>query len=290
MKTGNVVPFFSVSFLVKLALPWLLYSCNGVETKKQKNPLPIVEEAKSKNSVTNIDLRTALAGYDPETAVNVTVKYDHFFKTAKKYKGYLLSRILDSFTKATLFDTSNAMVLFECGDGYRPVMELSKIFGNRKGYLAYRDEEQPNGKNWPDSLESKFPPYYLVWDDVPKDDQSFMWPYGLTEIKIISSVDPGFMAIYPGDNLIAQSGFKLFRDNCMKCHSINKIGGSMGPEFNIPKNITEYWKKEEIIAFAKAPSSYRYNSRMPPITTISDSDFESIISYLIYMKTHKAKQ
>lgn len=61
----------------------------------------------------------------------------------------------------------------------------------------------------------------------------------------------------------------------------------MGPEFNIPKNITEYRDEKLIISFAKAPTSYRYNSHMPAMTNLSDNDFANIILYLKYMKDRK---
>jgi cytochrome c2 len=73
----------------------------------------------------------------------------------------------------------------------------------------------------------------------------------------------------------------------MKCHSLNGIGGSMAPEFNFPKNITEYWREDDIIAFAKNSKTYRSNSKMSPINNLSDSDFVQIISYLKYIKEYK---
>jgi hypothetical protein len=54
----------------------------------------------------------------------------------------------------------------------------------------------------------------------------------------------------------------------MKCDSLNVVGGSMAPEFNVPKNITEYWKGDNIIAFAKNPKSFRRSSIMPPVTSL----------------------
>jgi len=61
----------------------------------------------------------------------------------------------------------------------------------------------------------------------------------------------------------------------------------MGPEFNFPENITEYWKEEDIISFAKNPKAYRYNSPMPPVTNVQDSEFRQLIRYIKYMKNNK---
>ena len=61
----------------------------------------------------------------------------------------------------------------------------------------------------------------------------------------------------------------------------------MGPEMNIPKNITEYWTDENIMAFAKNPQSFRYRSAMAPITGVSEEDFKKILAYLKYIAKHK---
>lgn len=53
----------------------------------------------------------------------------------------------------------------------------------------------------------------------------------------ISSLRQQYRSTYPFNNPSLISGFTLFRDHCMKCHAVNGIGGSMGPEFNFPKSI-----------------------------------------------------
>lgn len=73
----------------------------------------------------------------------------------------------------------------------------------------------------------------------------------------------------------------------MKCHAINKEGGEMGPEFNYPKNIMEYWSEANIIAFAKNPTAFRINSKMPPVTDLKDEEFVEIVKYLKYISKHK---
>ena len=83
------------------------------------------------------------------------------------------------------------------------------------------------------------------------------------------------------------AGFELYKKNCMKCHSVNKVGGVMGPEMNVPKNITEYWQTKDIKAFVKNPYSYRYNSKMPPVVNLQDDELDLIVDYLTYMKAYK---
>lgn len=235
-----------------------------------------------------IDLRSLFKqkALPPDSVM--AVQYDHYFKTSKKFVGFGLQAIIQEALakEGGSFDTTGAVVVFECTDGYAPTMDLAKVLGPKKGLIALRDLSAPKGKNWLDSLAGKFDPYYLAWADIPKSDESYVLPYGLTLIRIVSG-SANFKEAYPFGAPELQKGFTLFRDHCMKCHAVNRIGGTMGPEFNIPKNITEYWRDEDIISFAKSPTSYRYSSKMPPVNTLSDSEFQEIIRYLKHIAKHK---
>lgn len=117
---------------------------------------------------------------------------------------------------------------------------------------------------------------------------AFPWPYGLNKIKI-DKTNSVYDVIYPIDKEVAMAGFNQFRNHCIKCHSINKIGGNVGPDFNYPKNITEYWEVENIWKYAKNPQSFRYNARMSPITSLTREEFDDIIVYLRYIRLEKPK-
>ncbi len=196
-----------------------------------------------------------------------------------------VSPIIDSIVRSKNFDTTNAMLVFECTDGYQPAMDYSKLFGPAEGFLVYKDLNEDISAN-PSSIGPKFQPYYLVWDNVKKDDDSFIWPFGVTGMKLISK-SYHYRFMYPLKDQSLMKGFNFFINHCIKCHSINKTGGTKGPELNVPKNITEYWKEEDIISFAKNSKAYRYNSKMPAIANLKHADFAEIIAYLKYMKNHK---
>ena len=218
----------------------------------------------------------------PEETVEVS--YDAFFKTKKRFKGYALASFFDSIVAVNGFDTAGALVIFECKDGYKPMMDMAQVMKDKMGYIVYKDLSQKNA--WADSIAASFAPYYVTWTNVKKEDHSFMWPYGLIGIRLKASATE-YAAIYPYHNTGLVRGFQLFRNTCMKCHAINKVGGTMGPELNAPKNITEYWTEENIIAFAKSPISFRYNSHMPAVTGVSDAELHEIVDYLKGMKGHK---
>lgn len=276
-------------YLALAVLLLLAFSCNNNLKKDPEKKLPDSSDSSTSNNEIYISLEKMLGRLNRRNAQTVNVKFDHYFKSSKKYLGYPINLVIDSMMKVKKLDTSKATLIFECVDGYQPMMDLAKIFGNVKGYIVFKDLDEQNNKDWDDSINAKFKPYYLVWDNVAKNDDSFVWPYGLTAIRLVST-QKGYKSVYPSEGPSLIGGFNLFRDNCMKCHSLNNVGGSAGPEFNMPKNITEYWQEKDIILFARSPQTYRYNSRMPPITNLKDADFKEIILYLEYMKNKKLQK
>ena len=236
----------------------------------------------------DVDLEDLLSSEKFPQDTQITISYDPFFKQAKRFKAYSLAAILQPLVK-NIKDTSNLRITFTCTDGYAPNMSLSKVLNN-EGYIAVQDLDQAtNGKDWADSLATKFRPFYLVWQGIGKTDETFAWPFGLAEIRIASFIED-FADAYPMHKKAAQKGFNLFQLHCMKCHSINKVGGVMGPEFNYPKSITEYWQKEDIWNFLRNPQSYRYSAKMPAIGNLSSEEFEEVYGYLKAMKGVKPQQ
>ena len=262
-------------------------SCKEKPSKTNVGPPSNSSEMLQKEDGIYINLEKLIATTKLESPSTINVNFDPFFNSSKKYKGYYINTLIDSIVKANHFDTTNAVIEFVCTDGYKPIIDFSKISAGAKGYFAFKDLEVPGNKSWANSINSKFKPFYLVWDNVKKQDNSDQWPYALVGFRLTSQNEK-YKLIYPKDESFKE-GFMLFRDNCIKCHSINKIGGTMGVEFNIPKNITEYWKESDIGSFVKNPASFRFNSRMPPITHLKDSEINKVIGYIKYMKNYKAE-
>lgn len=263
-----------------LLLSSLLYACSASDKSEQ-----LIVNADFKPI--EVDLEDLFAAGQFPNDTLITIEHDEFFKQKKRYKAYPLAPILIPLL-AKIKDTTNLRVTFTCIDGYAPNMNLNKVLSH-KAYLAVQDLDQAGlNKDWADSLATKFKPFYLVWQDASKGDAGFAWPYGLAEIRIASFFHD-FADAFPLHNTSAQKGFQLFQIHCMKCHSINKIGGVMGPEFNYPKSITEYWKKEDMFNFMRNPQSYRYSAKMPAVG-LSRGEFEEIYGYLKAMKGVKSEK
>ncbi|MCE7996603.1 MAG: cytochrome c [Roseivirga sp.] len=216
----------------------------------------------------------------------IHLPFDPYFKAPKTYKAFPLTANLKAFFGADIKEES-LDVIFECADGYKPHMSLEKALAGN-GYLAYHDLAASEGSHWPDSVAGTLAPFYLVWPDVEAGNKDYVRPYALIGIEL-KKAEVEFAAAIPR---LAKhmEGYDLFSSTCMKCHSMNKAGGAKAPEFNFPKNITEYWTKENIWAFIQDPTSFRYSSQMPAMTSIDRADFEKIYAYLESMKTQKPSE
>lgn len=223
----------------------------------------------------------------PETVV---VADDPVFHQKKTYKAIPLQTILDTFLPAYKnLNRSETQIVFECEDGYNPSMALEKVL-SKKAFLAVADVDAPQGQDWinptKEGREMKIAPFYIVYTDVPGSDVSYKWPYNLVKISL-SAASKELAVLFPKDDDTQVKGFELFKVNCLTCHSLNKVGGKMGPELNYPKSVTEYWKVEHIKQFVKAPSSYRNECKMPAVTHLNDKELDAIVNYLQYMAKHK---
>jgi mono/diheme cytochrome c family protein len=84
-----------------------------------------------------------------------------------------------------------------------------------------------------------------------------------------------------------RKGFALFKNQCIRCHSLNLQGGEVGPELNSPKNVTEYWDKATLRAFIRDAASFRLKDKMPSFHQLTDENLDELLAYFIYMKGHK---
>jgi mono/diheme cytochrome c family protein len=163
-------------------------------------------------------------------------------------------------------------------------MPLSRAL-KAQGMLAIRDLGAPAGKIWQPLLEKGEPPTpapsYLVWVAPPGGTEDYPWPFQVVAIELISSADA------LGADKSKMAGQDLFEKHCLKCHAINGVGGTLGPELNYPCSVTEYWNPGLLSRFIATASSIRAGTRMPDFHSLPSKDIQAIIDYLQYMGGHK---
>lgn len=118
---------FCTICLPALVCVLLVSSCNS-NSKKEPGKENTSKEPRdvSRAGDLYVDLEKLLLSRDTKLASEVHVKYDHYFKKSKDYVGFYIAPIFDSIIKSTRFDTTNTIVVFECNDGYKPIMDHLK--------------------------------------------------------------------------------------------------------------------------------------------------------------------
>lgn len=208
--------------------------------------------------------------------------FDPYYQRLKTWRALPLDAVL----RAELPGEPLADVDFvlTASDGYTvPVSGARLMEGG--AYLAFADADgawQPIGAKgaWPG-------PWYLVWKGAAQQDLvTHPRPWALARIAIedFATVFPKVVPP-PGDAQV-QRGFALFRARCFKCHAVNQQGGTVGPELNVPKSVTEYRDEAFLRAWIRDPFAYRV-SVMPPSPDLSEGDLDALLAYLRAMATAK---
>ncbi|SHF72297.1 Cytochrome c, mono-and diheme variants [Flavobacterium segetis] len=275
MKIANIY-----SVLISLFIFGFI-SCN--QNKELKNEPKAYAENKIVLDLLDLQLKQEL-GKD----TIVTIDNDPVYHKTKKYQAVDALRLLRSKIDFHKIDIKNTKIIFECKDGYQPEMPL-ELFLHTKSYLAFQDLGAAKGLIWEkivkDGNEMDAAPFYLVYTLISENDARYKWPYNLIKVHL-KPLNDSKKSLYPAENKNVVIGYNLFQNHCITCHAINDIGGTMGPELNYPKSVTEYWKEKELVDYIVNPAAFRHKVKMPK-TGLNKKQSLEIVAYLKYMAEHK---
>jgi len=266
------MPFIA---LLMLALAWA-----GVVTAADDTTLEVVVKGQSRH-FTRAELEHAL------TTHTVTVD-DPDHDAPVTYDAFALNDVL----KLAGADQSHGdELVFGARDGYAPTVAHAAL-ASHVAYVAYREHGNP--QEWGPVKQGKAmvspAPYFLLWADGETLGPDFPWPYQLIRIEVVDFA-ARYSALYPHEvasDAPAMRGFRGFKTHCLRCHSVNLEGGDLGPELNVPMNVTEYWDAHHLRAFIHDATAYHAHSKMPPfVGVLTDKDIDDLLAYLALMKTRK---
>lgn len=258
-------------------LAFVLAACSSASDKlPQGVTLTLSREGQLVKKLTLEELTTITP------AVDVSVD-DPQYGRQKHYKAVALKPVL----KAAYGELAAAQQLVvRATDGYA-IPTTGETLTTDGAYLAYRDREAPNWE--PIGPQKVSPgPLYMIWRGADQRDPNvFPWPYAMQQIDAVS-LETLYAKASPGKdpNESVKRGHAIVLHKCIKCHAVNGQGGHLGPELNIPKNVTEYWSADQVRAYIKDPATLRYGN-MPPNPDLSDRDLDDLLAYLSAMKDHK---
>jgi cytochrome c2 len=182
-------------------------------------------------------------------------------------------------------------VEFQCADGYRASVPSDRFLKHRAWFAFARNDREHFLLNKPvggQVVPTPLAPIYVIWenldDSVIRAEADWGWPYQVVGIRTVNAQDV-YRAIAPSKNAspLAQRGFREFRRWCTRCHTLNGIGGNIGPELNAPVSVTTWMKPDWLKRWISEPQSVRQGTPMPGLPKdLNDRDatVEAIIAYL----------
>jgi mono/diheme cytochrome c family protein len=208
---------------------------------------------------------------------------------AKAYEAFPAAALLDALYGRGWREVEGGDVAFKAADGYEAHVAAAKLAAGG-AWLAFRDHDRAPG--WePVGARAVNPgPFFLVWEGGRTPETGYAWPW-----QVIALDTARFEDLYPGlaprgvkaDSAEAR-GYALFRARCVKCHGLDQEGAKLGPDLNSPKSVTEYRPKDQLKAFIRKPSGFRFG-QMPDHEDLSDRNLEDLWLYLKLKAGQRAK-
>lgn len=164
-------------------------------------------------------------------------------------------------------------------DGYASVSQAAKL-SEDGGFIAFEDLDVPGWE--PIGRKRANPgPFYLVWtQDSQSTENAYPWPWQLMTVNLVKFEEryPEVVPAGARPGSPAARGFAVFKNRCLRCHAINRQGGTIGPDLNAPKPLASYRSKAWIKSYVRAPSETRY-TEMPDHRDLGDRDLEDLYAY-----------
>lgn len=231
--------------------------------------------------------RVSLPQLSMHAPVQVVESDDPYYGQRKRFRAIPLNEALVFAFGADLATLRAQSFVLRALDGYAvPVQGARLLEGG--AYLAFDDVDVPGFA--PIGPQRVSPaPTYLVWTQPGQDNlETHPRPWQLTTIEIapIETLYPHTAPSGVAKDSPAGHGYVVFVAHCIKCHAINREGGRVGPELNVPQSIIEYRPLAQIRAYIKNPATFRYGA-MPAHPQLTENDLDGLIAYFMTMATQK---
>ena len=209
-STKNII----LSFLMLISLVFILPSCIDISTL---NRPPIKQDLKGMVSITSRD-----SVFDSLEKKWISSTY---FDRGMKYEGSKLEVIsFSDLLKKYSPDKNLDAILLNCADDYQGIISINDV-KNYDLQIALKIE-LPQGSVRPDWLQ---PLLIVVPNHANPPFSERFFTANITELHFVRLADYYAPLESLGlRNAYAQFGLELFKDNCLFCHSIKKVGGNKG--------------------------------------------------------------
>jgi mono/diheme cytochrome c family protein len=212
---------------------------------------------------------------------------DPYYNKKKTFRALPLRRVLELGFEGQKLELPKQHFVLRAIDGYTVPIDGTRLY-EEGAYMAIADHDVPAWE--PIGPQQANPgPFYVVWrGDKQLDPETYPRPWQLATIEI-SAFEKSFPRTVPAKEeagSAAMRGFGLFREQCIRCHSVNRQGGRVGPDLNVPQSIVEYRPEPQIRAYIKNPATFRYGN-MPANPHLTEANLDDILAYFKVMSHEK---
>jgi mono/diheme cytochrome c family protein len=277
LSSGSVIRVFA--FTCALALTGLgPASCKPKGPDSSGEKLVFLDEGKV---VTELTLGELESKIQSETFT----AFDPYYGRPKTFRALPFEKVLAlGFPGKSLEERE---LLLKAKDGYTVPMRPSLV-AERGSYVAVADVDVPAWEPIGPQRANPAPAYFVWKEPAQQDLETHPRPWQLAtieimrfEVKFPHTVPTGEPETSP-----AFAGFRIYRERCVRCHAVNREGGRVGPELNVPLNVLEYRPEAQVRAYIKNPLTFRYGN-MPPHPDLGEKDLDALVAYFGAMKTRK---
>ena len=208
------------------------------------------------------------------------VTYDPYYDSQKRFQAMPIASLLSFAFRLPESALRQQTFMLVARDGYSVPLSGEQLFGD-KAFVAIDDLDVPGFA--PIGPQRVSPaPAYLIWEGSQKQNLvTHPRPWQLDTIKIIdvATLYPHTVPKGAGKGSAAMRGYNVFRGHCIRCHAINREGGHVGPDLNVPQSITAYRPEAQIRAYIQNPLTFRYGN-MPANPDLTLQDLDALLAYL----------
>jgi mono/diheme cytochrome c family protein len=262
-----------------LVLPLLVLLACRPPAPVQQGPAPVLTFTRDGAEVAKLN-RSQLEALVPAEQVT---GFDPYYGREKRWRAIPLAPLLSRVYRDEAL--GQLPFVLRATDGYTVPLSGDRLL-EPGGYLAVADADGPWEPIGPRKADPA--PFYVVWSgEHQRSLETHPRPWSLAGIAI-EPFEKVFPKVAPpaGAGAVVTRGFELWRELCFRCHAINQQGGRVGPEFNVPRNITEYRDAAFLKDWIRHPQAYR-PSVMPGFASLPEADLDALLAYLSAMKEAK---
>jgi len=233
----------------------------------------------------SLSLRTLRESITPEVITNC----DGYYQRDKRFRALPIERVLALGLQGEPLGPLEARsFILRALDGYTVPLPGARLLEGG-AYLAFADDEHPDFWETIGPRRSNPAPFYLVWKHRSQcnlETHPRPWQLAVIEVARFEAAFPHTVPTGEAESSAAYRGFATFARECIRCHAINREGGRIGPELNVPRSIVEYRPIDQIRAYIRNPLTFRYGA-MPPHPHLSEQDLDDLIAYFTAMRDRK---